>query len=131
MKKPSLKPSSLHIQSIAEEKASLTIKVHHLLNHFERRRTHPSTWQGQQLDHALDCIADGLFSLANCELDALTEPRQALKRASLNGYNKPSATVPADRSTDPDAHRPDGKPAVTLSTLRRKLQKLSQPQQLT
>ncbi|MET1027805.1 MAG: hypothetical protein ABWY00_11595 [Dongiaceae bacterium] len=121
MKKPSLRPSNLHLQSVAEEKASLAVKVHHLLTHFERRRTRPSAWQGRQLDHALDCIADGLFSLAVCELEALTE------------HQRPAAqhAITADRGRAADTDQPRGRPAVTLSSLRRKLHKLSQPQQLT
>lgn len=65
-KKPTLRVSEVHLQSIAEEHAALIERAAALIGNFERRKIALTAGQSRQLDHALDCIAEGLFSLAAC-----------------------------------------------------------------
>lgn len=112
IKKHGMPPSTLYVQSITEQHNSLAGKVSRALGDFEKRRVNPNAWQSNQLNYAIDYIADGLYGLATCELDALEEQRQILVK-NIDG----SSVSITDLAT--------GQPPITIFQLRQKLQQLT------
>jgi hypothetical protein len=121
IKKHGMPASTLYVQNLAEQEASIIRRIEQLLDGFERRRDVPTAWQGQQLASAIAYIADGLHTLAICELEILDEERAlpdrqraassslnentaephgmipiAVLRQQLVGLDRPSAPVSAD-----------------------------------
>lgn len=111
-KKHGMPPSALYVQTVAEQRTHLAGKVRKVLDDFERHHRMLSPWQSNQLNYAIGFIADGLFDLALCELDAL-----AVQRGPIAKGNDQSLTI----SDGPDI----GTPAIAISRLRQQLLELA------
>lgn len=120
-RKPALRASELHLQSIAEEHAALIARVAALIGTFERRNLPLTAGQSRQLNHALDCIADGLFSLAACELEDFVPRRRHIDFASGN-FRQMAASASGESETKADS--PQETP-ISLAALRRKLKQVN------
>lgn len=125
-KKPSLRVSDLYLRSMMEERAALTARAGALLRHVEQGKIPLSAAQSRHLDHALDCIAEGLFSLAICELDEFQPPRRHIDFSTQDRHGErpgmPVSTPPGSAPPGPDGD--EGKP-ITLAALRKKLNRLN------
>jgi hypothetical protein len=113
IKKHGMPPSALYVQSVTEQHNSLAGKVGRAIGEFEKRRVSPDAWQSNQLNYAIDYIADGLYSLAICELDALEEQRQMVDKDIDGSYTSKADFVA-------------GLPPISIFQLRQKLQNLTE-----
>lgn len=120
-KKPTLRVSEVHLQSIAEEHAALIERAAALIGNFERRKIALTAGQSRQLDHALDCIAEGLFSLAACELDDFVPRRQHIDFAS-GDVRRTAARATEDGDTKSDSQQ---ETPISLADLRGKLKQVN------
>lgn len=126
-KKSTLRVSELYLRSIAEEHAVLINKAAALIGNFERRKIPLTAAQSRQLNHALDCIAEGLFSLAACELDDFAPRRQHIDLASADG-RQPATIDTGDGETKSD--NPQELP-ISLVALRQKLTQVNDARRST
>jgi len=111
LKKNQLEPSAQYVQTVADKRAHLVAKVKKILDGFERHRKAPDSWQSNQLNYAIEFIAEGLFGLACCELDVL-----AAQPSTIATPGKKSAS----KFDSLDVERP----IISMPQLRAKLHEL-------